>query len=70
MCAMRTVEAVIDEKGLVRLAQPLRIKGTRRALVTVLDEPPNDAMETAALSEAALSDWLQPEEDAAWAHLQ
>lgn len=67
---MRTVEAVIDEKGQVRLAQPLRIKGTHRALVTVLDEPPTEAMDTAVLSEAALSDWLQPEEDAAWAHLQ
>ena len=67
---MRTVEAIVDEKGRVRLAQPLRLKGERRALVTVLDEPPSDAIETAALSEAALSDWLQPEEDAAWAHLQ
>ena len=67
---MRTVEAVIDEKGQVRLSQPLSLKGEHRALVTVLDEPPSDTMETAALSEAALSDWLQPEEDAAWAHLQ
>ncbi|MGH8191793.1 MAG: hypothetical protein ACREP2_10140 [Rhodanobacteraceae bacterium] len=66
---MRTVESVIDEKGQVRLAQPLRVKGTHRALVTVLDEPPNEAMETALLSEAALSDWSNPEEDAAWAHL-
>lgn len=67
---MRTVEAIVDEKGQVRLAQPLLIKGAHRALVTVLDEPPAEAMETAVLSEAALSDWLQPEEDAAWAHLQ
>lgn len=67
---MRTVEAVIDEKGQVRLAQPLRVKGPHRALVTVLDEPPNEAMETAILSEPALSDWSKPEEDAAWAHLQ
>lgn len=67
---MRTVEAVVDENGQVRLSQPLRLKGEHRALVTVLDEPPTEAVETAVLSEAALSDWLQPEEDAAWAHLQ
>lgn len=67
---MRTVEAVIDEKGQVKLVQPLRVKGAHRALVTVLDEPPTEAMETAILSEAALSDWSKPEEDAAWAHLQ
>ncbi len=67
---MKTVEAIVDEKGRIRLSQPLHVKGRHRALVTVLDEPPSDAMETAVLSEAALSDWLQPEEDAAWAHLQ
>jgi len=67
---MRTVEAIVDEKGRVRLSQPLRLKGEHRALVTVLDEPPSEVMEAAVLSEAALSDWLQPEEDAAWAHLQ
>jgi hypothetical protein len=67
---MKTVEAIIDEKGHIRVAQPLRVKGVHRALVTILDEPPSDAMETAMLSEASLSDWLQPEEDAAWAHLQ
>ena len=47
-----------------------RLKGEHRALVTALDEPPSEVMETALLSEAALSDRLQPEEDAAWAHLQ
>lgn len=67
---MKTVEAIVDEKGQIRLSQPLRVKGRHRVLVTVLDEPPSEAMETAVLSEAALSDWLQPEEDAAWAHLQ
>ena len=67
---MKTVEAIVDEKGQIRLSQPLHVKGRHRVLVTVLDEPPSEAMETAVLAEAALSDWLQPEEDAAWAHLQ
>lgn len=67
---MKTVEAVVDENGQIRLSQPLRLKGVHRALVTVLDEPPSEALESALLSEQALSDWSKPEEDAAWAHLQ
>jgi len=38
------------------------------ALLTLLTPPANEA---ALLSEAVLAeDWLKPEEDAAWAHLQ
>jgi len=67
---MRTVEAVIEPSGEVRLVEPVRVKSPRRALVTILEEAPcvHDA---ALLSEAALAeDWNRPEEDAAWAHLQ
>jgi len=67
---MRTVEAVIETNGDVRLVEPIRLSSARRALVTILEEAPsvNDA---ALLSEAALAeDWNRPEEDAAWAHLQ
>jgi len=67
---MRTVEAVIEPNGEVRLVEPVRLSSPRRALVTILEESPstNDA---ALLSEAALAeDWNRPEEDAAWAHLQ
>lgn len=72
---MRTVEATIDEQGAVRLSQSVRLSGVRRALVTILEEPPGAGSpriaETALLSEAALAeDWNRPEEDAAWAHLQ
>lgn len=69
---LRTIEAVIEPDGQVRLLEPIALAETRRALVTVLDEsseePPRDS--TALLSEAALSDWNRAEEDAAWAHLQ
>jgi hypothetical protein len=66
---IRTVEAIIDEKGRVSLLEPFRSSTTRRALVTILEEDP--VAETALLSEAVLSeDWDRPEEDAAWAHLQ
>lgn len=67
---MKTVEAMVDEQGHIRLAQPLRVDSAKRVLVTVLDEPPSEALETAVFSEKALSDWLRPEEDEAWAHLQ
>lgn len=67
---IRTVEAIVDDTGEVRLSEPLRISGPHRALVTVLDEPPVEAYETALLSEPSLSDWSRPEEDEAWAHLQ
>jgi len=69
---IRTVEAVVDERGQVRLLQPLPLGAPRRALVTVLDEEPTELPnETALLSEAALAeDWNRPEEDAAWSYLQ
>ena len=69
---MKTVEAVIDEQGNVRLLEPVRPQGIRRALVTILEESPADATaDTAILSEDALAqDWNRPEEDEAWSHLQ
>ena len=66
---MRTIEAVIDEQGRVRLLEPLEAGGPRRALVVLLDEA-GALDETAALSEKALKDWNRPEEDSAWSHLQ
>ncbi|MCM8749241.1 hypothetical protein NET02_08795 [Thermomicrobiaceae bacterium CFH 74404] len=68
----RTVEAVIDEKGNVRLLEPIRLPGARRALVVILEaEEAMPIADTARLSEAALAvDWSRPEEDAAWSHLQ
>jgi len=69
---MRTVEAIIDEKGIIHLAEPIKVSAIRRALVTILDEEPViHPNETALPSEEALAeDWSQSEEDAVWAHLQ
>ncbi len=67
---MRTVEAVIEPNGEVRLVEPVHVSSPRRALVTILEEAPtvNDA---SLLSEEALAeDWSRAEEDTAWAHLQ
>ena len=67
---MKTVEAIIEPSGEVRLAEPVCVASPRRALVTILDETPN-LHDTALLSEAALAeDWNRAEEDAAWAYLQ
>jgi len=66
---IRTVEAVVDSAGNVRLLEEVQLPGPRRALVTILEDAPRSE-ETALLSEAALADWNQPEEDAAWSHLQ
>lgn len=68
---IQTVEAVVDADGQVRLLGEVRVAGPRRALVTVLEEPAAVPGEAALLAEAALAaDWLRPEEDAAWSHLQ
>lgn len=69
---VRTLEAVIEKGGKVRLLEAIDIAGARRALVTVLDEEPQLAPEDVTrISEPALAeDWNRPEEDAAWSHLQ
>lgn len=69
---IRTVEAVIDEHGHVRLREQVHLPAARRALVMILeDRPATGVAESALLSEAALSeDWNRPEEDEAWLHLQ
>ena len=69
---IRTFEAIVDERGRVRLLESVTLRGSRRALVTILDDEPSLLPdETALLSEAALAaDWNRPEEDAALAYLQ
>lgn len=69
---IRTIEAVIETDGHVRLLEAVRLETAHRALVTILDDAPfASGQETALLSEAALAkDWDRPEEDEAWEHLQ
>jgi hypothetical protein len=68
---IRTIEAIIDENGVVHLLEPVRVSGRCRALVTILEEPPASDIEPALLAEAALAqDWNRPEEDEAWSYLQ
>ena len=69
---MKTIEAVVDERGRVRLLEKVKLRTPQRALVTILDDsPPEGVAETALLSQKALgADWDRPEEDEAWSHLQ
>jgi hypothetical protein len=67
----RTIEAIIEADGRVRLLEPVQLDTARRALLTILDEPTEEAANlTALLSEPALEDWNRPEEEEAWSHLQ
>lgn len=69
---IKTIEAIIDEQGNVRLLESVRLASARRALVTILEDIPSiSSGEPALLSEPSLAkDWNRPEEDAAWLHLQ
>ena len=52
---MKTIEAVVDERGRVRLLEKVKLRSARRALVTILGEPPPERVaETALLSQEAL----------------
>lgn len=67
----RTIEAIIETDGKVRLLEAIAVEQPRRALLTILDEPAEDvATLSALLSEPALGEWNRPEEDEAWSHLQ
>jgi hypothetical protein len=67
----RTLEAVVDDHGNIRLLERIPLLSGRRVLVTILDEESAVPVhEITLLSEAALAeDWNRPEEDAAWSHL-
>lgn len=66
---LKSLEAVIDENGEVRLTKPVRLPHACRAIVTIIQE--DGTSEIALLSENSLArDWSRPEEDEAWSHLQ
>lgn len=68
---LKSLEAIIDKDGEVRLKEAFYLTSSSRAIVMILVEEARTIAETALLSEAALSeDWNRPEEDEAWSHLQ
>lgn len=67
---LNTVEAVLQANGALNFLEPVHITGAQRVLVT-FTQPQDEALSGAALSQASLAaDWLNDDEDAAWAHLQ
>ena len=42
---LRTVEALIDEKGRVHLLEQVKLDAPRRALLTILNEQPRNEMQ-------------------------
>ena len=65
---LHTVEAVIDPQGHVQWLEEIHLRAPQRVLITLLEPLPD---ETLAMAEPALAkEWLNEEEDAAWAHLQ
>ncbi len=68
---LQTVEAITDEKGLLKILDPIKLPKLRRVIITILnDEPDEENFNSALLSEDALAkDWLRSEEDEAWSHL-
>ena len=68
---LQTIEAVVDEKGVLRILEPIELPKKRRAIITILNEEPTEEdFNLALLSEMSLAtDWLRPEEDEAWSHL-
>jgi len=67
---LKTIEASIDKDGNVHLKEAVKLKNSRKALVTILDEE-DTINEITLVSQSALSkDWDDPDEDKAWAHLQ
>lgn len=57
---MQTVEAIIDENGAVRLLETVRLPQARRALLTILDDFPQ---ETSALSNQSLAEKWSDNQD-------
>lgn len=43
---MQTLEAIVDKAGNVRLLTEIRLPEERRALLTILDEVPNESPES------------------------
>ncbi len=65
---LQTIEVEIHYNGVIRPIETTVKLPAGRALLTLLEPVSYD---TAHLSEQALAeDWLKPEEDEAWAHLQ
>jgi hypothetical protein len=64
-------EAVVDTDGRIRLSTAVHLEKGLKVLVAVPRSHMDSTLSGIVLSEPALADdWLNPEEEEAWAHLQ
>ncbi len=64
-------EAVVEPDGRLRLSSAVHLEKGLKVLVAVPRSEKDSALSGITLSEPSLSDdWLNPEEEEAWAHLQ
>jgi hypothetical protein len=64
-------EAIVEQDGRIRLRSPVPLKTGAKVFVSILGKGRDSAVCGLELSERSLAeDWLNVEEDEAWAHLQ
>ena len=64
-------EAIVETDGRIRIQSPVHLKTGAKVFVSVPSDDPDSVINGVVLSETALAaDWLNSEEEAAWAHLQ
>lgn len=64
---LKTVEGILQPGGTVQLLEAFDVTESTRVLITVMTPKHTQTPEALAVaSEAALKDWLEPDEDAAW----
>jgi hypothetical protein len=65
-----TFEAIVEADGRIRIQNPVHLKTGVKVFVSVPSDDPGSVVSVVVLSETALAaDWLNPAEEAAWAHL-
>ena len=68
---LKSIEAIVEMNGEVRLKEPIRLDAPCRAILTLLDDDSAASGDAARLSEEALgADWNRTEENEAWSHLR
>ena len=67
----RIFEADVETDGRIRIQNPVHLKTGSKVFVSIPSEAPDSVVSGVVLSEGALAaDWLNSEEESAWAHLQ
>ena len=66
---IRAVEATVDSDGVVHLPATFKVTKAQRVIVTVIDDDSVDDSGLLMSEKSLAEDWLNEDEDKAWAHL-